>query len=59
MISTDLSKSTSRITLKKFKEIKARVDKYLNEGGKANSTSVYVLITQTHQHISIFTIKIC
>ena len=39
MVSTDLSKSTKRITLAKFKEIKTRVDKYLNDGGKATSTS--------------------
>lgn len=38
-MSTDISKSTSRISLSKFKEIQARVDKYLNEGGKANSNS--------------------
>ena len=39
MTYTDLSKSTSRITLAKFKEIKARVDKYLSDGGKVTSTS--------------------
>lgn len=56
MTYTDLSKSTSRITLKKFKEIKARVDKYLNDGGKVTSTtrvcpdhpdpSTYILYSQ-------------
>ncbi|WP_413861801.1 pseudomurein-binding repeat-containing protein [Methanobrevibacter sp. UBA417] len=55
-MSTDLSKSTSRITLKKFKEIKARVDKYLSDGGKVTSTtrvcpdhpdpSTYILYSQ-------------
>ena len=38
-MSTDISKSTSRISLSKFKEILARVDKYLTDGGKATSTS--------------------
>ncbi len=38
-MSTDISKSTSRITLAKFKEIKTRVDKYLKDGGKATNKS--------------------
>jgi hypothetical protein len=56
MTYTDLSKSTSRITLAKFKEIKARVDKYLSDGGKVTSTtrvcpdhpdpSTYILYSQ-------------
>jgi len=56
MTYTDLSKSTSRISLSKFKEIQARVDKYLSDGGKVTSTtrvcpdhpdpSTYILYSQ-------------
>jgi hypothetical protein len=66
IMSKDISKSTSRINLSKFKEIRARVDKYLTDGGKATSTSkvcpdhpdpsTYILYSQWQNMVKRFNV---